>query len=238
MTDKSQSRNPVVSVRLSDLTRNQIDTLTARWGVSMATLITVLVDRTYQQETTMNIRDIDCKPTYDPYVNLPGHTSYSEFWLDARDGECGVSQEYRDNSTPIEVYHGHIRVHRLDGHPHEDGIRHDLEACADLVQRVLAGYESVWNGHNHVAHYTEDAEAAWESLCHILDCNQSYYEYWEVEDYIQHVMEDEVTAQTTDEQIREMAQGWALTDAHIVLDGDVDEMVRIATAYRNDLQLA
>lgn len=184
----------------------------------------------------MNIRDINCKPEYDPYVNIAGHTSYTEFWLDARDGECGVSQKYRDNSTPIEVYHGHIRVHTIDGHPHEDDIRHDLEACADLVQRVLAGYESVWDGHNHVAHYTEDAEAAWESLCHILDCNLSYYEYWEVNDWIDEPMRSEVTADTTDAEVKELAEAWSMTDAHIVLSGDVDDIVSIVTEYRDGLR--
>lgn len=44
------SRNAVTSVRLSDLTRSQIDELTAKWGCSMADLITLLVDRTHREE--------------------------------------------------------------------------------------------------------------------------------------------------------------------------------------------
>jgi antitoxin component of RelBE/YafQ-DinJ toxin-antitoxin module len=44
------ARNPVISVRLSDLTRKQMDELTAKWGCSMADVITVLIDRVYQRE--------------------------------------------------------------------------------------------------------------------------------------------------------------------------------------------
>jgi hypothetical protein len=189
-----------------------------------------------ETKTMITIKQIDTRPQHDPYVNIAGHTSYSEFWLDARDGECGVSQEYRTNSTTFDVYHGHVRTHRLDGHPSEIDIRRDLEAHADLIQRVLAGYESHWNGNNHAARYTPDAEAAWEMLCRFLDSNQTYYEYWDVEDYIQYVMEDEVTAQTTDDEIRKLAETWAMTDPHIVLSGDVDDMVSIATAYRDGLR--
>lgn len=48
------SRNSVVSVRLPDLTRGQIDELTAKWGCSMADVITVLVDRAYQEENPVD----------------------------------------------------------------------------------------------------------------------------------------------------------------------------------------
>ena len=43
-------RNPVISVRLSDLTRHQIDELTVKWGCSMADVITILIDRQHQRE--------------------------------------------------------------------------------------------------------------------------------------------------------------------------------------------
>lgn len=48
-------KNPVTSVRLPELTRTQIEELASKHGLSMANVITIAIDRMYQQEiATMN----------------------------------------------------------------------------------------------------------------------------------------------------------------------------------------
>ena len=54
-------------------------------------------------------------------------------------------------------------------------------------------------------------------------------------------MRSEVTAETTDEQIRELAEEWVgleqnYEDLVVVLDGDVDDAIRYITEYRDELR--
>lgn len=50
-----QHKNPVTSVRLPEPTRKQIDELTAKWGCSMANILTIAIDRMHREEIkTMN----------------------------------------------------------------------------------------------------------------------------------------------------------------------------------------
>lgn len=42
-----------LNARISDLTRRQLDELIERWGTTQTETLTVIIDRMYQQETTM-----------------------------------------------------------------------------------------------------------------------------------------------------------------------------------------
>src|SRR5690606_14299548 len=98
----------------------------------------------------ITIGAINTRPEYDPYVRLPGWASRTELWLDPRDRTCGISQEYRDGATPIDVYNGHVLTRRIDAYPNEEAARQALEGSADLLLRICDGYESHWNGNSHV----------------------------------------------------------------------------------------
>src|SRR5690606_11765801 len=148
------------------------------------------------------IETIDTVPTYDPYVNISGHHRHSELWLDPRHRAVGVSQEHPDNSTPSGVWHGHVRTHQPAGHPREADVRWDLENNRDLLARVVLGDSSEWDGSNHVGSRTDDARAAWEELCEIIDSNPAHYTYWQLDEWIDQAMRDTITADTSDEQIR------------------------------------
>lgn len=50
MQPSNQSKNPVTSIRLPEPTRNQIDELVTKWSCSMANIMTIAIDRMYQQE--------------------------------------------------------------------------------------------------------------------------------------------------------------------------------------------
>lgn len=162
--------------------------------------------------------------------------THGEFWLDCRDRTCGVTQEYNYGGTPQEIYYGHVRTFRLDGHPKEEHVLSDLERYQTLLQRVCDGYESVWSGNNHVASYTQDADEAWDQLCRILGANQNYYEFWDIQDWVDPVMCEEIHADTTDEEIRQLAAEWVMTDPQVILGGGEDDIVELATEYRNELK--
>lgn len=190
---------------------------------------------------SITIEIINTVPEYDPYVNIAGHHSYSELWLDPRDRTVGVSQEYQTNSTSSDVWHGHVLTYKLMGHPSETDVRRDLEDNRELIARIVMGYESVWDGSNHKGTYTADARAAWDELCEILDSNPAHYVFWELSEWINEGMRSEVTAETTDDEIRAYAEEWAgleqnYEDLVVVLDGDVDDAIRYITEYRDELR--
>jgi hypothetical protein len=80
--------------------------------------------------------------------------------LDCRTGE--LTADYNSeigNAVPASVYHGHTRRWAIPilG---ADAANELLQAIAPLAERVLAGYDSVWNGNNLVAELTPGAADA------------------------------------------------------------------------------
>lgn len=183
---------------------------------------------------SITIQDIDTRPQYDPMTNIAGMTTYTMFWLDCRDRTCGVSQEMHDNSTTSAIYHGHMLTCKIDGHPSESMARETIEQNTDLIARIVTGYESQWNGNNHIAIYTDDARAAWEELQRQLEYLQPHYEFWQTDEWLYPAMETDIHADTSDEQIAQLAADWMTTDDHIILDNDLDYAVKYITDYRND----
>ena len=80
--------------------------------------------------------------------------------LDLRDGTFTADWNAEiGNAVPSEVYHGHVRRYAIPVLSAEtvNNLLHDM---APLAQRVIDGYDSRWNGNNHFAHLSEDAQAA------------------------------------------------------------------------------
>lgn len=77
MQKPTESKNPVTSMRLPQPTRNQIDELAARWNVSIANVVTIAIDRMYQQEiTTMQPKSIT--------------QSWLQSWIDSNRPDLGL----------------------------------------------------------------------------------------------------------------------------------------------------
>jgi len=72
------------------------------------------------------------------------------------------------NAVPFSVYHGHDQRF---GIPllKTDAINRLLDEIAPLAERVIAGYESVWDGNNYVAKFSSDAQAALEEIEALCD---------------------------------------------------------------------
>lgn len=186
-------------------------------------------------DIAMQISILDTKPVFDPYQNT-GAPSRTEVWFDPRNKDVQVRQEFRTNSTLMGIYDGHILTHQMDGHPREDDVRQVLEDNADLLGRVAAGYQSIWDGHNMVGRYTRDAERAWQELCEILDTCEPYYEFWDTSEWISDAMHQFITADSTDEELRRYAEEWTQVDPTTVLDADAEWVLDYLIHHRDELR--
>lgn len=182
---------------------------------------------------TVTIQEIDTVPERDPYVNLSGHSSYTEFWLDPRDRTCGVSQEYKTHSTTMDIWHGLVLTWPVTGHPHETTMRWWItESMADL-ERLCDSFEKVWNGNNMVGQYTDEGKRIIQEIEEELKDDlilPNYYEFWELGAWLDNSMH-EITAQTTDEQLKDLAGAWE-PPGDTILDGDI---LKYITERRDNL---
>jgi len=118
--------------------------------------------------------------------------------------------------VPFAVWHGHVRRFRIELLKPE-AIAKLLEDIAPLAAVVVDGYTSVWDGHNHVARFTSEAQNALEQierLCEFASGDERALEqrwdadaWYQSETHEQRVKRLGITAHTTDEQIDEMVAG-------------------------------
>lgn len=144
---------------------------------------------------------------------------------------CSTNPEI-GNAVPVKVWHGHTRrwgIPALKAH-----IANDLlEAIRPFAERVCEGYESVWDGHNHVAEFTEDAEEAMGEIQDLCDQNQedgnNTILVWEAAEWFALsggdyaiARELKITAATTDEDLERIAAK-EKEDAESTMECDVLE---------------
>lgn len=89
--------------------------------------------------------------------------------LDCRSGKlCAEYNPEIGNAVPAAEYHGHVQTWRipcLRERP-ANALLSDIEP---LAARVVAGYSSEWDGSNHVAAFTGDAQEAIEAIDALCD---------------------------------------------------------------------
>ena len=96
------------------------------------------------------------------------------------------------NAVPFSVYHGH---EQRWGIPllTTDAINSLLDEIEPAAERVVAGYESEWDGNNHIAEFDEDAQNALdeiEELCNAAGENADEtdtIEEWDIGNYLDNV---------------------------------------------------
>lgn len=72
------------------------------------------------------------------------------------------------NAVPMRQYHGHVRCWSIPALT-ADAANELLEEIEPLAQRVCDGYASRWDGSNHVADFSDDAEAAIEEIAALCE---------------------------------------------------------------------
>lgn len=186
------------------------------------------------QTETITIEKLDTKPQHDPYVNIEGVVSKTTLKLDPRDHTVWVTQEYQDNSTPVDEWNGLILTWGILGHPAEEDMREWINDSMALLIDICDGFNNHWDGNNHVGRFTVEAKHAIDIIRQEFDNDagpRNYYETWTVESWMEQSL-DEITAGMTDEQLQEFAAG-AEPDSSTLVLGDILDYI---TQRRDELK--
>lgn len=166
------------------------------------------------------IRVIEVSGVADLYCQYRGQSSPQPCYIELDCAERTLAADYNaeiGGGVPQNVWHGHIRRYPI---PCLTASAANALMRSDRVQalaaRVCAGYESAWDGNNHVATFSDDADAADDELGVLLwrddwdpdDCVNA----WDVADWMagmgtreQQRAELGITAVTDDDQLDEIA---------------------------------
>ena len=114
-------------------------------------------------------------------------------------------------------------------------MREWIEENMSSFVSICDGYESIWNGSNHVGRLTDDARAIQETIEFMLDNDagpMTYYDTWNVESWMESTL-GEITAEMTDEQLKDFADA-AEPDSSTIVLGDI---LAYITQHRDNLQV-
>jgi hypothetical protein len=180
------------------------------------------------------------------YAHYPGQTSPQPVYvyLDCADGRMGIeSNAAIGGGAPMEVYHGHVQRWTVQGGAYISAqAAHELlDEIAPLAERVMAGYSSEWDGSNHRASFTADAQTAIDEIDRICsEWDGERDQVWDAGDWLQGVVSraddggweiegyGRIDAHTDDATLTDMAveigreaaqQGILLPDLDYYLDG-------------------
>lgn len=151
------------------------------------------------------------------------------------------------NAVTMYQYHGHLTALRLPAATTQTAILEALKTHIAQVRTLADAYESKWDGHNHVATFVgvEVGTALLDDLADdLLEEPAATYQHWSAESWYDSATPEScgITADTTDEQIAEIASrdvDQALTESEdyrlgVILDqADVERMMR---EWRDDLK--
>lgn len=155
-----------------------------------------------------------------------------------------VVQDYSNNATPIDEWHKRILTHPLGDAesglylPREDALRAYLESETGqiLLNRIIQGHIIAWDGHNMTGQQDKDSLQAERELLQTIDnLPHELWQLWNVEDWLGEYVHTEITADTTDGQIKQMTTELEseITERHIVLDDNIKSYL---TQCRNELR--
>lgn len=131
--------------------------------------------------------------------------------LDCKTGIMAASYNAEiGNAIPFSVYHGHDRRWGIPCLT-ADAANELMEEIAPLAQRVLDGYESHWDGNNHVAALTDDAQQAETEIEAEIETlrvdEHNGVSEWDAASWLAEWDRlDIITAKTTDEELNAMEE--------------------------------
>lgn len=164
--------------------------------------------------------------------------------LDLRTGVLGAAYNPEvGGGEPMDVFHGH-RVRWTIPALREAAANDLLAKIAPLAERMVDGYESIWNGNNNVAKLDESAQTAEEDigvLCERAgDDEMSTVDTWQASEFFAVLGSPEtqghelgITAATTDEELKAIAaRELANADDVDIIDGLDEHLVAVREAVR------
>ena len=145
--------------------RNNVDTISIIYPTGQAPLYKKYPNQTSEQDAYV---ELDC-------VNKTLAASYNS--------EIG-------NAVPFTVYHGHDQRFGCNAHLSESAVKSLLDECLPFAERIVQGYKSYWDGNNHRARFTDDAQTAIEEMNELCSGNDSdeTVEVWDVYDWLDGVL--------------------------------------------------
>lgn len=121
------------------------------------------------------------------------------------------------NAVPFAVHHRHVQRWSIPCLT-ADAANALLAEIAPFAQRMLDGYECVWDGHNHVAEFSDDADDADDTIICLCDHatadanEQTTVQVWDASDWLGGLGNAaaqcealKITAETTDDELRAIA---------------------------------
>lgn len=191
---------------------------------------------------SISIGTIDTKPTLDPYHRDTGGQTATTLKINPDNRRVWVEQEWDDNATPSDEWHGLILTMSLDRdageRPDQDALHAFLggEFAQSLLGAVCDGFSSEWNGSNIVGVLTEREYAALVDLEQaIADLPTSEWHLWVTEEYLYDWAHEAVSGGLSDEALESLAAQMEQEAAtnHIVLTGSALDYI---TDLRNELR--
>ena len=157
--------------------------------------------------TTVEITEVSGSDLYHRY---PGQTSPQDAYvsLDCETGRLTAETNGEiGNAVPMRVRHGHVKRWSIAALK-ADAANALLEQIRPIAERVCEGYERVWDGNNHVAEFSADAETAISEIASLCERADEKLQVWDAADWLDGLgsrdtqrRELEITAATTDDQL-------------------------------------
>lgn len=181
-------------------------------------------------------------PTGDLYHRYYSQTNPQPCYikLDCKTGRlCADWNAEIGTSVPISVWHGHDQRWSIPA-LHDHVADELLEELAPLCQRIVDGYECEWDGSNHVARFTPDADAARDEIDGMLYRREwddsEVIAVWDAGDWLG--LDDYgITAKTSDEELdakAEEIEAEAEAEANARLEGTRKALEWIREKKRRD----
>lgn len=228
----------LTSIRMPEITKNQIDKLQAKTGLNQSEIITTAIDRMYAQEIKMNaytITKIETDPQLDPWHANTGGETYTELYIDPASQIVMITQQDEDGATPIDEWNGMKIACRIAGHP-DANQAHAVLHENELIDRIIAGWSSDWDGSNMVGSLTTAASKALDELVDQLEaCDANTRTLWQCDDWFSDVSDADlgITAESTDAELRIIADNLrseALAE-DVILADSVYDWLKIRQSY-------
>ena len=118
------------------------------------------------------------------------------------------------SGIPVAVCHGHVQRWSIPALT-ADAANSLIEEIAPFAERMVAGYERVWDGNNHVAAFSDDADEADDAIISLCDRaradadEHSTVQVWDASEWFGGIGNAaaqcaalKITAETTDDELR------------------------------------
>jgi hypothetical protein len=184
-----------------------------------------------------NILKVDTKPQLDPYHRDTNGETKTVLKINPCDNTAWIDQEYDDNAVSMDEWNFLIISQSLSSRPDENEAKTYLKFDDGqyLLNRIINGWSSNWNGNNIVGHITDDAELALNELINDLEnLDSTEWALWTIDEWLNQC-DNLVNCDTTDEQIIEIANELEkeADSVSVVLSGDMTDYL---TEKRNQLR--